>query len=120
VSLVAIALGSATEALSLDGYYLGLWAADEEACESKDRPDRLLLEATDLFSTQLHCKFLGVRQDDETGTTYMASCKDTTTNWNDEITVKADRIKLVLKLRSENRERQLIRCKAVPHRNNNS
>jgi hypothetical protein len=118
--VVAFALGSATEVLALEGYYLGLWAAHAGTCKSTGSPDRLLLEPTNLLSPQLQCKFLGVRQDDETGTTFMARCNDSTIQWNDEVTVKADSIKLSLKLRSEGRERQLVRCKARPQSNKTS
>ncbi len=110
--VAALTLGRATEARALEGYYLGLWAASEVACKSTDSPDRLLFQATNLLSPQLQCKFLGVRQDDESGTTFMARCSDTTTQWNDEVTIKADSSTLSLKLRSEGRERRLLRCKA--------
>jgi hypothetical protein len=99
-----------TRALALDGYYMGQWATDIEACGSKASPNRLILEQTDLRTPQLHCKLLGLRQDDESGTTFVAHCSDTITNWNDEITVKANIARLQLKLRTDGLELQLVRC----------
>jgi hypothetical protein len=105
-----VVLSGKTEALALDGYYMGQWAPDKEACGSKASPNRLILEQTDLRTPQLHCKLLGLRQDDESGTTFVAHCSDTITNWNDEITVKANIARLQLKLRTDGLELQLVRC----------
>jgi hypothetical protein len=97
-------------ALALDGYYMGQWATDKEACDAKASPNRIIFLQSDLLAPLLHCKLMGVRQDDETGTTFVAHCNDTTAKWNDEITVKASITRLTLKLRTDGRELHLLRC----------
>ena len=97
-------------ALGLDGYYMGQWASDQNACEAKASPDRVILQQTDVLTPQFHCKLLGIRADDVSGTTFMANCNDPTTKWNDEVTMRADRTNLILKLKSDGQQKQYIRC----------
>lgn len=95
---------------ALDGYYIGQWAINAEACNGTGKQSRLILKETDLLTPELHCKMLGLRQDDEAGTTFMASCNDTNTRWNDELTVKASRTELSLTLKSDGQKKQFVRC----------
>jgi hypothetical protein len=97
-------------AFAMDGYYIGQWAANAAACNGSGKQSRLILSDTQLLTPEFHCKKLGLRQDDETGTTFMASCSDNNTKWNDELTVKADRSSLTLKLKSEGQSKLFVRC----------
>lgn len=111
-AIIAAALILATNhnALGLDGYYMGQWASDQNACEAKASPDRVILQQTDVLTPQFHCKLLGIRADDASGTTFMANCNDPTTRWNDEVTMRADKTNLILKLKSDGQQKQFIRC----------
>ena len=106
----AFILATNHNALGLDGYYMGQWASDQNACEAKASPNRVVLQQTDLLTPQFHCKMIGMRQDDVNGTTFMANCNDPTTKWNDEVTVKADRTNLFLMLKSDGQQKRFIRC----------
>jgi hypothetical protein len=106
----AALLAIESRAFALDGYYIGNWATNVEACNGSGKQTKLILKETDLLTPELHCKMLGLRQDDKTGTTFMASCSDSNTKWNDEITVKADRFSLKLKLKSEGQNKLFVRC----------
>jgi hypothetical protein len=105
-----IVLSGKPDALALDGYYMGQWAADKQACDAKASANKIILQQTDLLTPQLRCKLMGLRQDDGSGTTFVAHCSDMTTTWNDEITMKADSTQLVLRLRTDGREMRLVRC----------
>jgi hypothetical protein len=106
----ALILTTNHNALGLDGYYMGQWASDQNACEAKASPDRVILLQTDVLTPQFHCKLLGIRADDASGTTFMANCNDPTTRWNDEVTMRADKTNLILKLKSDGQQKQFIRC----------
>jgi hypothetical protein len=110
--LAAALLIISSRAFALDGYYIGQWATNAEACNGRGKEARLILKETDLLTPELHCKMLGLRQDDETGTTFMASCNDRNTKWNDEITVKADQTELNLALKSDGQRRRYVRCQS--------
>jgi len=112
----ALVLAANCDAIGLDGYYMGQWASDQNACAAKVSPDRVILQQTNLLTPQFHCKLIGMRQDDASGTTFMANCNDPTTKWNDEVTVKADRTNLILKLKSDSQQKHFIRCDTGPIR----
>jgi hypothetical protein len=106
----SIVVLSPVSSLAADGYYMGLWATDKEACSAKGSPNRLLLQQTDLRTPQFQCKLLGLRQDDESGMVFKASCSDPSTKWNDEIAVKANATELTLMLKSDGQRRRYVRC----------
>lgn len=107
---VSVTFAEISEAFALDGYYMGQWAPDKEACDTVGSQNRLVLEQTDLKFPQLHCKLMGLRQDDESGTIFMASCNDASTSWNDEIALKANKTRLSLEMKSDGQRRQFLRC----------
>ena len=111
-------LAANSDAIGLDGYYMGQWASDQNACQANVSPDRVILQQTDLLTPQFHCKLIGMPQDDASGTTFMANCNDATTKWNDEVTVKANSSNLSLKLKSDGQQKQFIRCNTGHVKNN--
>lgn len=109
-SFLLLTLFAAVPSLAIDGRYMGVWATDKEACGATSSPERWLLQQTELLSPQFRCKLLGLRQDDQSGMTFMASCHDASTKWNDEIALSAGQTELFLTLKSDGEKRQFVRC----------
>jgi len=53
---------------------------------------------------------LGLRQNDDSGMTFMANCNGEGIKWHDEVTIKALSAKLYWKLKSEGQENTYTRC----------
>lgn len=109
-SCLLLILFAAGPARAIDGRYMGVWATDKEACGAKSSPERWLLQQTELLSPQFRCKLLGLRQDDQSGMTFMASCHDASTKWNDEIALSASQAEMFVTLKSDGQKRQFVRC----------
>jgi hypothetical protein len=106
----AVTLTELDASLAIDRSYSGRWATIKEACVIENDPNRLILQQTKLVNPQLHCKLMGLRQDDGSGMTFMTNCNDATTTWNDEIAAKANGTTLLLKLKTGGQEMQFVGC----------
>ena len=109
-SYLLLSLFAAGPAHAVDGRYMGVWATEKEVCAEKSSPEKWLLQQTELQTPQFHCRLLGVRQDDQSGVIFMASCHDSSTKWNDEIALRASEAELFLTLKSDGQRRQFVRC----------
>ena len=104
------ALGLSCNALAASDNYTGLWAKDKKSCANAHTLDRLLLQSIELTTPSFQCKFLGLRQNDDRGMTFMASCEGEGIKWHDEVTIKAQSTKLYWRLKSEGQDNTYIRC----------
>jgi|GEM_PF-5675744 hypothetical protein len=104
------ALGLCCHALAGTDNYTGLWAKDKSSCTNAHTLDRLFLQSVALTTPSFECKFLGLRQNDDSGMTFMANCNGEGIKWHDEVTIKALSAKLYWKLKSEGQENTYTRC----------
>lgn len=110
VSYLLLSVFATVPAFAVDGRYMGVWATDKQACGAKSSPEKWLLQQTELQTSEFRWRLLGLRQDDRSGVTFMASCQDASTKWNDEIALSAGETELFLTLKSDGQKRQFVRC----------